>query len=172
MLENMITFYRNSGFSVTEISATSFLAKKTGSNFIFLKYTDYYFVTLEENLSIEKINKCHKKSKENANKDFKLPKALRFSVPNINSVFITENNISKEVISCVRKRNIDIVGGQQESIFILDKSNYQLHSAGKELSHVSGRAKLIWGNKKEFTSLNGRNRSFYLMDKLTQEIFS
>ncbi|WP_282041655.1 hypothetical protein [Winogradskyella flava] len=170
-MQNIRLYFNDLGFDVEPISDTIFLAQKKGRHFMFLKFTDYYFVRHDENLSAEKIKDCHETSKIIANKDFKLPKSLRLTVPNINTVFITESNITEEVASFVKKRSFDFIGGQQDSIFLIDRLSSKMYCAGREYSHISGEAKLIWGNSKDFKKINGHNRSYQLMTNLFNSLY-
>lgn len=167
-MKNLRHYYNDLGFNIESFNQESFLAKKKGANFIFLKYTDYYFVKYLKNISVDIIKITHDTSKIIANGDFKLPKVLRLSVPNINTVFICNGDIPKEVIEFAKTRSISIAGGEQDSVFVLDMTKQKMYCAGREFSHISGEAKLIWGNKKEFKTLNGCNRSYTLM----QDVFN
>lgn len=165
-----IDFFQKHHFTITsEHSIYDFLATKKGSNFFFLKYTDFYFVK-EDNggLLLENLVQFHQKAKEEANTYFKMPKALRLSVPNINSVFFTRN-VSQEIIDYVSTPKKNIVGGEQESIFVIDVETDMLYSSGIDKTKITGEAKLIWGDKKEFKTLNGRNRAFYFIGELLHE---
>jgi len=169
-IKDIQDYFKEAGFDIQKKLPEGFLAKKKGKHFKLLSYTDYYFVKFSDDISITTIDNIHKNSIIEANKDYKLPKYLRLSVPNINTVFIVENNISDEVISYAKQRSQNIVGGQQDSVFILSTLNYEMYAAGKEFSYISGEAKLIWGNQKEFRTINGHNRSYYFMTKLFQKL--
>lgn len=165
----MNTFYQyflNSGF--TTHSTTDYFdfgAYKKGANFIFLKYTDYYFFKklTQKSLTLKEVETIHLKSIEIANKDFTLPKALRLHVPNINTVIITNTKPDNEILEYINHLNKSIVGGQQDSIFILDVENETLYTNDVEKTKIIGEAKLIWGDQKEFKKINGKNRAYYTM---------
>lgn len=163
---NLRLYFNYKGFDVLSISGQDFVAKKKGSNYYFLKYVDFYFIRFMDEISLNGLKNAHDYSVSKANKEFKIPKALRLSVPNINTVFIVSRFISEDVILFSKERKINLVGGQQDSIFVLDSVASKMYCAGREYSYVSGEAKLIWGNSKEFKKLNGHNRSYQLMAHL------
>lgn len=151
--------------------AADFVMSKHGSNYIFLQYIDYYFVRYcHSPLNYDFIEKYHKNSKKIVNKTFMLPKALRLKVPNINSVFVTPFEPSDEIKTNLSGLSKSIIGGEQDSIFIIDSKSKEVFSSGKEISKIYGEAQIVMGNQKEFKTINGRNRAHSLIDQLLQKV--
>ena len=46
-----------------------------------------------------------------------------------------------------------------------------LYTSGIEITKITAEAKLIWGNKKEFKEINGRNRAFYFIKNFISKIY-
>ena len=171
MYENHINFFKEKGFIITNEAHADFLAKKQGSNFVFMRYTDFYFFkSLSNSINLEVLKEYHEQSKKQASASFKMPKALRLHVPNINSVFITSKPVSNEVKNYLSRHKTSVLGGEQESIFVVDVYNKQLFSAGIEKTKISGEVQLIWGKSKEFKDINGKNRSYYIMKHFTETL--
>ena len=171
-------YFLERGFDTRELiwteqsSNNSFLAVRSGSFYKLFRFTDYYFVYgFEQTPPLEELKKIHQGSKKQANLDFSMPKALRLKVPNINTVLITESAVSTEIASYVSKTQKTVMGGEQDSIFIYDKKNKSLFTSGIDMTTISGEAQLLWGNKKEFKQINGRNRSYYFMKQFIVGIY-
>ena len=165
-------FFNKHSFKIEVIDSKNLSAKKNGNNFYFLKYIDFYFVKYVDSVSTDSIEDFHIQSIFTANKSFKMPKFLRLSIPNINSVIITNSSLSEEVVNYVSRKRINTLGGQQETVFIISISDQKIFCPGKEITKPKGEAKLFLGSQKEFKTLNGNNRAFYLMEKFSKKLFS
>jgi len=172
-MEKIVSFFGLKAFEIHHDANGNFhfVAMRKGSNFIFLKYIDFYFVHLcDKPLTLDFIEENHKDSKKLANTFFSTPKALRLSVPNINTVFVSNSLVIDSIKEYVKIAKHSFIGGEQESIFIIDQFSKQLHSSGIDKTQVSGEARLIWGKSKEFKTINGRNRAFYTIKSLSEEL--
>lgn len=169
-MKNFKSFFQERGFSLRnghQSLSYDFCATKKGRQILIISYTDFYFVkTIDGVLSLKQVKKTHDTSKKEANKQYRMPKALRLNVPNINSVFICNSSISQDVIDFVSTHKSNFIGGEQESIFVIDQSNKRLYCAGIEKTKITGEAQLIWGKSKEFKDFNGKNRAFTLINQL------
>lgn len=166
-------FFEQQGFQMELVlkmkhfDEPDFVAVKRGSNFMLMRYVDFFFVKqCSTPLSWDKVSRFHEQAKVLANRSFKLPKALRLTVPNINSVLITSFEPSKEIQAFLPVVKNSIFGGEQDSIFIVDKTVGVLYSSGREQTKITGEARMVWGNKKEFATINGRNRAHNLIESL------
>jgi hypothetical protein len=165
-------FFINNFFDIEIINSENFIASKKGKIFMFFKYTDYYFIRSSKTTTTNTLEDFHIDSIFKVNKKIKTPKLLRISIPNINTITITNSVPGDDVIKSVSKRRVSLKGGQQESLFIVSLLSQKLFSAGKNITSVKGEAKLVFGNKKEFKTLNGNNRAFYLISELSNALFN
>lgn len=176
-MQRLQDFFEQQGFQMELVlkmkhfDEPDFVAVKRGSNFMLMRYVDFFFIKqCNTPLSWDKVSQFHEQAKVLANNSFKLPKALRLTVPNINSVLITSFEPSKEIQAFLPVVKKSLLGGEQGSIFVFDKSSGELYSSGREQTRIVGEAKMVWGNEKEFDTINGRNRAHNLIEHLVPQI--
>ncbi|MFP2997497.1 hypothetical protein ABN763_16385 [Spongiivirga sp. MCCC 1A20706] len=170
MKKEMI-FFQNEGFEITVVNDRFFWTKRKGRNALLLKFVDFYFLKEVDFIDVQAIHSFHERSIKTANQDFKLPRSLRLTIPNVNSVLITSNEPSKGVIEYVQKRNKSILGGQQDTVFLIDKEVARLYSPGLDITTIHGEAKVLWGDQKEFKKLNGHNRAYYFINAMIHNLY-
>lgn len=143
--------------------------KREGKSMMVLKYRDYFFVHDVASVgSVEKLTELHEKARKVVNKEYKVPKALRMTVPNIATIVVSETGFSPEMIDTVQKNTRSIVGGEYHAMYLIDLKEKQMYSQGIHLQYVPGEARLIWGSRKEFKKIDPQNRMHYLIKEIAE----
>lgn len=146
---------------------------REGKNALVFSYKDFFFIHDfdEGENSMDRLEIAHEKARSVGNSHYKMPKALRFSAPNIATIAVSENGFSNEMIEKVQKNTRSIVGGEIHGMYLIDIKNKQMFSQGVNLMLVPGEAKLVLGHKKEFKKIDPQNRAYYIIKKLAEKLF-
>lgn len=141
----------------------SVLAIKHGHSFgPFLPYTDYFFIhdlsTMRAPTTFEAL---HGQARLAAEAQFRLPRALRYHIPNTVSIGVSTGAISAETIEFVQmdKRDNQYIGGEKNSTYLFDVETQQLYSQGIEITPGRYGARVV-------TTVNPTNRTFELMKEI------
>lgn len=146
---------------------------REGRNALVFAFKDFFFINDFDKgeSSMDRFENLHEKARKYANSKYKMPKALRFSAPNIATIAISENGFSSEMIEKVQKNTRSFVGGEIHGMFLIDLKTKQMFSQGINLILVPGEAKLVLGHRKEFKKIDPQNRAFYIVKKLAENLF-
>ncbi|MCP4134281.1 MAG: hypothetical protein GY754_25125 [bacterium] len=142
-------------------------AKKTGRSLGFLfPYEDYYFF---HDLSGRDINtkesliSLHEAAREYADSFYRLPKALRYKVPNILTVAVSDRSFSIDMVQYAKESTHSVIGGEKHSLYLVDLINKHIVSQGLEVTYSGG-------TQITFNQVNPTNRSFHLVHEMTETI--
>ncbi len=122
-------------------------------------YEDHFFFQILNaagSNSPENISKLHDGARKYVNARFRLPRAMRYKVPNIVTVAISETSFPPESIRLALKKTPDIVGGERHSIFLLDLLQKKIISQGTEAQYVEG-------FPVQFNKVSPINRAYHLI---------
>jgi hypothetical protein len=152
--------------------AVDLYAKREGKSLLFLTYRDYFFVHDYDAIGggPEKMLSLHEKAREVVNAEYKMPKALRMTVPNIATILVSENGFSEDMIEAVKKNTRSFVGGEYHAMYLIDLKNKQFYSQGIHLMYIPGEAKLVFGHRKEFKKIDPQNRMHHLIKECAEEM--
>lgn len=100
--------------------------ERKGKTLGILPYGDYLYFH-EGVQSSQSITQMHDQDRAQVNAEFRVPKALRLSVPNIVSIFFLEESPSSQMIELVHSANRNMVGGEVHAIVVVDLPNQQVH---------------------------------------------
>lgn len=151
------------------IKTDLFIFRK-GKNFVFPQ-RDYFFIYNigSEEISKNAVSEKHEAARNFVNAIYKMPKALRFSVPNICSVFIGSNGFSEDVINLAEYNTRSVIGGEIHTIYLIDLMNKVFYGQGiNRVPFVVDGVRT--GLKLEFKKIDPQNRAFYFVQELAKVI--
>lgn len=140
-------------------------AFRKGRNFIFPQRDFFFFHDIDRrNIDAAAAAMIHEEAREYVNGKFRLPKALRFTVPNIASVFYSAENIKPDMIELAEKKTRSVTGGEIHQIFIIDTNSGYFYSQG--LHTARGRSGGVTVNM-QLKAIDPQNRAYYLMKRIS-----
>ena len=143
---------------------------RKGKNFLFPQ-RDYFFIydIGGEEITKNAMSEKHEAARNFVNAMYKMPKALRFSVPNICSVFIGSKGFSEDVINLAEYNTRTVIGGEIHTIYLIDLMNKVFYGQGinRVPFVVDG---IRTGLKLEFKKIDPQNRAFYFVQELAKVI--
>jgi len=86
----------------------------------------------------EGLARVHEAERQFVNARYKLPKMLRYKVPNIVTVFIASSGFSPEVSEYGSENTIDPIGGERHQVILVDLGRNNIVSQGTETHYVYG----------------------------------
>jgi hypothetical protein len=122
-------------------TADLYALKKGRSLGIFFPYEDHLFfhaLDAREANDAARIRALHEGERSYVNSLFKLPRALRYKVPNIVTVGVSAGGFSGEVIDYAKAPQVSIVGGEKHSVILIDLANRSIISQGMETTYARG----------------------------------
>lgn len=144
-------------------------AKKSGrSLFVFFPYDDYFFIHDFSGggvQSLDGLRSVHEKTREYINSLYRLPKALRYRVPNIITIAVSEKGFLPDLQRYAVERKESIAGGEKNSVFLVDLVNRIVISQGLETTHVDMLSI-------QFNRVNPSNRAYHIVCGMAQEFFA
>lgn len=152
------TCERNKSFREFDIN-TNLYAFQKGRTLKILPFCDFIFAYAGNygSSSVEVINEMHQKARNYVDTLYKWPRAFRFSVPNIASVFISLDGFSEEHKILAKKKTRTYVGGEIHGFYLIDMKN--LDFVCQELSYVT-----VSGGIPQ-------SRMFYLLNPIAERLF-
>ena len=131
---------------------------------VFLPYVDYvsFHDAQSEALSDESaVLRAHEADRQQAGRSFRLPRLLRYTVPNVVTVVVTGPGGPGELAACARRPRPrrDWRGGETHSLCVLDVERGRLYSQGLEATGTR------YGGVTT-TSVNPTNRVTRLLEEL------
>lgn len=130
---------------------------------------DFFFIHDLEKTGSEKskLQLLHEASRKYANSFYKMPKWLRFKVPNIVSIFIAGNGLNQELKNWAEEPTRTITGGEFHSVFFIDLKYKSFYGQGKNRTYVQD---VPFVNSIEFKNIDPQNRSFYTVAMLADKL--
>ncbi len=137
-------------------------------------YEDHFFFYNLNDSSInnqETLLACHAAERDWVDKRFKYPKWMRYKVPGIITVMLSENGFSHEMKNAVSKHAPYGVGGEKHAMYLIDTTEKKLYSAGIEETSstavVGGAAASV---KIAPSNINPVNRAYHLITDMMNEV--
>ncbi len=169
MTEKFETILAAEGFEITRGFNSGALfadiyAFRKGRNFVFPQ-RDFFFFHDADARKIDALSaaKLHDAARNFADAMFSMPRALRFTVPNIASVFYSENGIPQGIKELAEKNTRSIIGGEIHQIFALDIKERKFYSQGTHTVRTYGGPMPM---KMKFNKIDPQNRAYYIIEKL------
>ncbi len=128
---------------------------------------DYVFIhdfSEQQIIDISMVFSLHEAARSYVNSFYKMPKILRFKVPNIVSFFMSSKGFSTEIILYANKNSKTVAGGEVHSVYLIDMESEKIYGQGKSSVNVDG-------IKFEFKNIDPQNRSFRLASEIEKMLF-
>lgn len=137
---------------------------RKGKNFVFPQRDYFFFHDIDKRkLDLNLVTKLHKEAREYVNGLYKMPKALRFTVPNIASIFFSQEFVPGEIINLASQNTRSAIGGEIQQIFAIDFKAKRIYSQGTNT--VRARVEGV-SVKMKFNKIDPQNRVYYIIEKL------
>ena len=132
---------------------------------------DFLFIHNADNLSsdVAMLKTLHEEARKVANGFFKMPKAFRFKIPNIVSLFVKTGGLTKEMIAWAQEPTRSMVGGEFHSVFMLDVQSPGFYVQGISHTPIMGSGVVI--PHEEFKTIDPQNRGHYLVAGIFRVLF-
>jgi len=130
------------GYALEQRPDGGLLATKRGhSAGIFLPYTDFIFVHgLDDGFApnAREFEEQHQRNRAEGEGHMKVPRPLRYRVPNSVTVGVTARPASAEMIAvATEQRNLRANTGEKNSVYLVDLSAGKFYSQGLEVDRFS-----------------------------------
>lgn len=130
------------GYELQRRPDGSVLATKRGhSAGIFLPYTDFVFLhSLDDGFSpnAREFEEQHQRNRAEGEGHMKVPRPLRYRVPNSVTVGVTAREADEELKAvAVQQRNLRANTGEKNSVYLVDLSAGKFYSQGLEVDRFS-----------------------------------
>jgi hypothetical protein len=172
MLDNVESVLRNENFGIKKDFSfgtvyCDLYADRKGRTFVFPRRDYFFFHDIDRrkiNLSLASI--LHQEARDYVNSMFKMPKALRFTVPNISSVFYSLDFIPGEIMELAQKNTRSAIGGEIQQIFAIDFKAKRFYSQGTNT--VTGRSGSV-NIKMKFNAIDPQNRAYEIISRILKK---
>lgn len=143
-------------------------AFRKGRNFVFPQRDYFFFHDVEKrNLGVRSAEKLHDAARTFVNCEYKLPKAMRFTVPNITSVFFANKVTDNELIRLASNWTRSIIGGEIHQIIVIDVSSKTFYSQGAHTVRAVVEGVAV---KMTFDKIDPQNRAQYIIKNLLESL--
>jgi hypothetical protein len=148
------------------LGATLLFLKRGHSAGPFLPYVDYLFVhEIDGAGDPEVIARLHSDAQAYGESCFRLPRALRYRIPNVVTLGVSQTPASDAIVAIVTAaRRRSVWGGAKDSMYLLDVPGRRLYSAGLEQNPSPH-------GGSNTSSINPTNRVFRMLMEFSAEYF-
>lgn len=169
-IDSIAVFFAERGYAVGASSVGSALMATRRARGLgpFFPYTDFVFI---HDLSSAREGSAsfallHEQARAFAESQFRLPRPLRYHIPNTVSIGVSEVGFSAEAVDFARERKLrsQFDGGEKNSTYLLDLGARTMYSQGFEATPVRYGGTIV-------TVVNPTNRIHVLMTELAEMIF-
>lgn len=173
MLEKIETLLRNEHFETKKDFSFGTLfselyAHRKGKNFVFPQRDYFFFHDIDKRkLDFNLVTKLHKEARDYVNGIYKMPKALRFTVPNIASIFYSNELISGEIMNLAEQNTRSGVGGEIHQIFAIDFKLRKFYSQGTNTVRAMYEGASV---KMKFNKIDPQNRAYYIVERIIENL--
>ncbi len=169
MIIRIKDFLTNSGFQTTENFPFTGLysdlyAFRKGRNFVFPQRDYLFFHDIEKrNIDARSAKSLHEAARTFVNSEYKLPKAMRLTVPNITSVFYADKVTDNELIKLANEWTRSVIGGEIHQVIVIDTASKTFYSQGTHTVRAVVEGIAV---KMTFDKIDPQNRAQHLIEKL------
>ncbi len=119
--ENNFQIDRNKRFADPRFSADIYASRKfKKSVFSSIDYLFIHDLSSESKRNREHLADLHEKARTYVNSLFKLPRYLRWKIPNIITAAVSAGDFSNDMVEYVRESTFSIIGGEKHSLYLVD----------------------------------------------------
>lgn len=170
-IDRLRTFLAAAGYAVEQrplpVPTRLFATKRGHSAGILLPYTDFIFVhVLDDSEAADGayLRRMHEQAREYAGSQMRVPKLLRYRVPNVVTIAVSETGFGEDVNVFARESKLDLMGGERRSVYLLDVSGRELISAGPEATPTRYGGEIV-------TDANPTNRVYGMLTEFARGLF-
>lgn len=139
-------------------------AFRKGRNFVFPQRDYLFFHDIEKrNIDVRSAESLHEAARTFVNSEYKLPKAMRLTVPNITSVFYADKVTDSELIKLANEWTRSIIGGEIHQVIVIDTASKTFYSQGAHTVRAVVEGIAV---KMTFDKIDPQNRAQHLIEKL------
>jgi hypothetical protein len=143
-------------------------AFRKGRNFVFPQRDYLFFHDIEKrNLDVHSAEKLHEAARAFVNSEYKLPKAMRLTVPNITSVFFANKVTDNDLVRLASNWTRSVIGGEIHQIIVIDVSTKTFYSQGVHTVRAVVEGVAV---KMTFDKIDPQNRAQNLIERLTMSL--
>ncbi|MBI5401809.1 MAG: hypothetical protein HY959_00260 [Ignavibacteriae bacterium] len=143
-------------------------AHRKGKNFVFPRRDYFFFHDIDKRkIDLNLVIRLHREARDFVNSLYKMPKALRFTVPNIASVFYSQEFVTGDIIEFAQRNTRSVIGGEIQQIFAIDFKSGRFYSQGTNTVRVMAEGASV---KMKFNKIDPQNRAFYIVEKIVRQI--
>jgi hypothetical protein len=129
------------GKDLSYIEADLYALKRGRSFGVFFPYEDHLFFHVlsgASGLSRANVENLHEKARKHVNGLFRVPRSIRYKVPNIVTVGVSRESFPMELTDYTLALGRDIVGGEIHAVLLVDLSKMILVSRGLQTTRTPG----------------------------------
>lgn len=159
---------RGYAISATSIGPATLATKRVYSLGPFLPCTDHLFVhDFSPEGSSASFEELHEQAREYVESTFRLPRALRYHIPNTVSIGVSVEGFSAEDIAFAQKNKLrsPLVGGEKNSTYLIDVVGRRYYSQGIETTPGRYGSYVV-------TTVNPTNRTYEMIDAIIRLLFA
>jgi len=169
-IERILTILADDGYSLGQsaVGSAMLATKRVNSLGPFLPCTDHLFIhDLTDAAVATRFEALHAEAREWVDARFRLPKPMRYHIPNTVSIGVSDRGFPAETIDFARSNKLrsPLLGGEKDSTYLIDVAERRLLSAGVEVT--PGR----YGSA-NVTTVNPTNRTLDMMEALLKRLRS
>ncbi len=133
------------------------------------KGTDHFFIYVVDSSHFadkEYVEKLHETSRKFVNSRIKTPRAFRFKVPNIVSLFIADKTPDEATIEYIQNIRRPWQGGEVHNAVYIDTNQMNMYIHGTTLYSIQGLFTM------KLNKIDPSNRSFHLLQKMLKYVLN
>jgi hypothetical protein len=137
-------FFEQAGYTVEPppLRARLFLTRRGRGLGPFFPFVDYVFVhdlDDEEALGRPEFERVHQAARAWAGTQFRLPRALRYRIPVVVTIGVTEQAFPAETIACAEESKLGdpVAGGEKHSTYLFDAKARVMYGQAREATDES-----------------------------------
>jgi len=148
------------------VRASVYATKRTRNMGPFFPCTDFVFIhRLASEGTHAPLERLHSQARVFAEEQFRLPRVLRYHIPNTVSIGVSDSGFTAEDLAFARSNKLEspLIGGQKHSTYLFDVAAREMHSQGLEVTPGRYGARVV-------SRVNPTNRTFDLMNEILREL--
>lgn len=167
-IDQIARFLTERGYllGASTVPAALHATKRTRNMGPFFPCTDYVFVhRLVGGASHTPLEQLHAQARTFAEEHFRLPRVLRYHIPNTVSIGVSDSGFTAEDLAFAQSSKLDspLVGGQKHSTYLFDVVAREMYSQGLEATPGRYGSSVV-------SRVNPTNRTYDFMSALLLEL--
>jgi len=148
------------------VPASVHATKRTRNMGPFFPCTDFVFIhRLAREGMHAPLERLHSQARAFAEEQFRLPRVLRYHIPNTVSIGVSDTGFTAEDLAFAQSSKLEshLVGGQKHSTYLFDVAAREMYSQGVEVTPGRYGSRVV-------SRVNPTNRIFDLMTEISREL--